>query len=147
MSKVTRTTGAAVATALAAVGGLHAVWAVSPWPLRSRAEFADLVVGVDEAQAPTPAMCGAVAAALGCAGYLIAARAGVLPAAGPRWVHGTGTGVAAAVLLTRGLAGPRLLERRGLGRTDRFRALDRRYYSPFCVALGTGAAVVAVRGT
>lgn len=144
MGKVVLATGAVAAAGLAAAGALHAVWAVSPWPLHSRAEFADLVVGVAESEAPTPAMCAAVAGALGAAAYSVGARAGVLPAAGPRWVRTVGAGTAAAVLLARGLAGPLLLESRGIGRTERFRALDRRYYSPLCVALGAGAAVTAV---
>jgi hypothetical protein len=139
-----RTTGTAVSAALAATGGLHAVWARSPWPLATRAQFADAVIGVGEERVPGPAACVAVAGLLGAASYLVGARAGALPAAGPRWLRRTGTGVVAGVLLARGAAGPVVFAR--IERTERFRRLDRRYYSPLCLALGAGAAVVAAAG-
>ncbi|MFB7943429.1 DUF3995 domain-containing protein [Kitasatospora phosalacinea] len=137
-----RTTAVAVAGALAAVGGLHALWARSPWPCRSRAEFADLVVGTTPEHLPSPAACLGVAGLLGTGAYLVAARGGALPATGPRWLRTAGTAGVATVLLARGLAGPRLLA----DRTPRFVRLDRHLYAPLCTALGTGAALVAARG-
>jgi len=137
-----RTTATAVAGTLAAIGGLHAVWARTPWPCRSRAEFADLVVGTGPDALPSPAACLGVAGLLGTAAYLVAARGGTLPPTGPRWLRTAGTAGVAAVLLTRGLAAPLLLT----DRTPRFVRLDRRLYAPLCTALGTGAAVVAARG-
>ncbi|MCP2310642.1 DUF3995 domain-containing protein [Kitasatospora paracochleata] len=147
-----RVTGGAVSAALAGIGGLHAVWARSPWPLKTRADFADAVVGVGEEQLPGPALCLGVAGLLGAASYLVGARAGVLPATGPAWLRAVGAGTVGGVLVARGLGGPALAGRDRGGRrdrderSDRFRRLDRRYYSPLCVALGAGAAVVAVRG-
>ncbi|MFC9326770.1 DUF3995 domain-containing protein [Kitasatospora sp. NPDC057015] len=141
-----RSTGAAVATALAVTGALHAVWAATPWPLRTEAEFADAVVGVGAEGLPSAAACLAVAGALGSAAYLVGARAGVLPAAGPGWLRTAGTGTVAAVLLARGAAGPLLFGSGRVERTERFRRLDRRYYSPLCLALGAGAGVVAAAG-
>jgi hypothetical protein len=135
-----------VTGALAAAGALHAVWTRSSWPLRDRAEFADVVVGVGVEQAPTPAMCAEVAGALGAAAYLVGARAGVLPAIGPRWLRTGGSATVAGVLLTRGIGGLVLSTSGRIPRSARFLRLDRRYYSPLCIALGTGAAVVAARG-
>jgi hypothetical protein len=141
-----RTTGTAVSAALAATGALHAVWARSPWPLRTRAEFADAVVGVEERRAPSPAACVAVAGLLGAGAYLVGARAGALPAAGPRWLRRAGAGTVAGVLLARGSAGPVLFTSGRVERSERFLRLDRRYYSPLCLVLGAGSAVVAVAG-
>ncbi|MFF4338436.1 DUF3995 domain-containing protein [Kitasatospora sp. NPDC001540] len=137
-----RRTAVAVAGTLAAVGGLHALWARTPWPCRSRAEFADLVVGTTPEQLPSAAACLGVAGLLGTGAYLVAARGGALPATGPRWLRTAGTAGVATVLLARGLAGPRLLT----DRSPRFVRLDRRLYAPLCTALGAGAAVVAARG-
>ncbi|GAA0701235.1 hypothetical protein GCM10010193_65070 [Kitasatospora atroaurantiaca] len=145
-----RATGAVVAGALGAIGVLHAAWMRTQWPLSSPAEFADAVVGVGVDRLPTPAMCAEVAVALGAASYLVGARAGVLPAAGPRRLRAVGTGAVAGVLLARGVGGLLLFGPEGSGRritrTERFARLDRRYYSPLCLALGAGAAVVAAGG-
>lgn len=139
-----------VAGALGAIGVLHAVWMRTPWPLGSPAEFADTVVGVGVERLPTPAMCAEVAVALGAASYLVGARAGVLPAVGPRLLRTAGAGAVSGVLLARGVGGLLLFGPAGPGRriarTERFLRLDRRYYSPLCLALGTGAALVAARG-
>ncbi|GHH73954.1 hypothetical protein GCM10018781_39670 [Kitasatospora indigofera] len=141
-----RGTGTAVAGALAATGALHAVWAATPWPLRTREDFADAVVGVGVEGLPSPSACLAVAGALGAAAYLVGARAGALPAAGPRWARKAGSGTVAAVLLARGAGGLLLFAGGRIERTERFRRLDRRYYSPLCLALGAGAGLVAAAG-
>ncbi|GAA2837327.1 DUF3995 domain-containing protein [Kitasatospora sp. CM 4170] len=140
-----RTAGAVVAGVLAGVGVLHAVWAVSPWPMRTPAELADAVVGRGD-EMPPPAACLAVAGALGAAAYLVGAEAGVLPAAGPARVRRAGVRTVSAVLLARGTGGL-LVSALGLGeQSARFRRLDARYYSPLCLALGAGAGAVAVAG-
>lgn len=140
--------GAVTAGALAAVGGLHAVWARSPWPLPDRAALAEAVAGVGPEEAPTPAMCLAVAGALGAAAYLVGARSGVLPAVGPERLRRAGAGTVAGVLLARGVLGPVVFRGEGgrVGRSERFRRLNLRCYSPLCVALGAGAAAVARGG-
>ncbi|WP_158071911.1 DUF3995 domain-containing protein [Kitasatospora sp. CB01950] len=137
-----RVTAAAVAGTLAAVGGLHAVWSRSPWPCRDREQFADLVVGVAPDRLPSAPACLGVAGLLGTAAYLVAARGGALPAAGPRRLRTAGSAAVAGVLLTRGLAGPLAFAHR----SPAFVRLDRRVYAPLCLALGAGAAVVAARG-
>ncbi|MFE7591759.1 DUF3995 domain-containing protein [Kitasatospora sp. NPDC057512] len=140
-----RVAGGVVAAALGATGVLHAVWAVTPWPLGSAEEFADVVVGRGEGVPPVGA-CLAVAGALGAGAYLVGAEAGVLPGVGPRRVRRTGVGVVAGVLLARGVAGPVVFGRVS-ARSERFRRLNVRYYSPLCVALGAGAAAVGLRGS
>ncbi|WP_405013531.1 DUF3995 domain-containing protein [Kitasatospora sp. NBC_01539] len=141
-----RVAGAVTAGALAVVGGLHGVWARGSWPLADRAELADAVVGVAPEEAPTAAMCGAVAGLLGAAAYLVGARSGVLPAVGPERLRRAGAGTVAGVLLARGVLGPVVFGGGLVPRTERFRRLELRCYAPLCVALGTGAAVVARGG-
>ncbi|MFB6891827.1 DUF3995 domain-containing protein [Kitasatospora sp. NPDC056327] len=139
---VARGVGTAVAGGLAAVGALHAVWTVTPWPLRTPGEFADTVVGSGEGVPPVAA-CLAVAGALGTAAYLVAAEAGVAPAVGPARVRRAGVRTVAAVLLARG-AGGLVVSGLGLaGSSERFRRMDTRYYAPLCLALGAGAAVTS----
>ena len=50
---------------LVAVGALHVLWVFSPWPLRSREEFARRVVGVPPEKLPSPGLTLAVAVLLG----------------------------------------------------------------------------------
>ncbi|MFE3502903.1 DUF3995 domain-containing protein [Kitasatospora sp. NPDC059160] len=142
--------GGVVSAGLAVTGALHAVWTVTPWPLRTPEEFVDTVVGAGEGP-PPPSACLVVAGLLGTASYLVAAEAGLLPAAGPRGLRRAGlqrAGVrtAAGVLLARGLTGPVVFGRLS-ERSARFRRLNLRYYSPLCVALGAGAAAVGWRGS
>ncbi|MFD8600200.1 DUF3995 domain-containing protein [Kitasatospora sp. NPDC059646] len=137
-----RITAAAVAGTLAGVGALHVVWARSPWPCRDREQFADLVVGVGPERLPSAGACLGVAGLLGAAAGLVASRGGALPPVGPRGLRTAGTATVAGVLLTRALAGPVAFARR----SPAFVRLDRRLYAPLCLALGTGAAVVAAKG-
>ena len=117
---------------LAAIAGLHIAWGLgSAFPFRTRANLADAVIG--SVDVPPPVACYAVAAALTTASLLVA-DVGILP---PR-VRRLGRIVIAGVLTIRGVAGI-------AGRTDalspgstspRFHRLDRRVYSPLCLALG-----------
>ncbi len=91
MSGAVRVAGAAVAAVLGATGALHAVWAVTPWPLGTPEEFADAVVGTGDG-VPPAAACVAVAGLLGTAAYLVGAEAGVLPGVGPGGCGGPGCG-------------------------------------------------------
>jgi uncharacterized protein DUF3995 len=121
------------ATGLAAIGALHVVWATgSSWPMRDRRLLTDAVVGSDGDRPPPPAACLTVAALLGTASALVDGRPRTLPA-----VSRLGSAGVVAVLTTRGVLGL-------AGRTDivspgslseRFRRLDRRYYSPLCLTL------------
>lgn len=121
---------------LAGIAALHVAWGRgSAFPFASREELADAVIG--SRAVPSPAACHAVAVALAAASALVADA----PIAPPP-LRRLGRGVVAAVLTVRGVAGL-------AGRTDllspgsaspRFRSLDRRFYSPLCLALAYGAA-------
>lgn len=123
----------AAASGLGALAALHVAWATgSAWPLGDRAELADAVIGRRGGAVPSPAACLAVAGALTTAAGLVGGR----PRSAPR-LRRLGVRAVAGTLLTRGGLGV-------VGRTDllspgsssaRFRALDRRLYSPLCLAL------------
>ena len=121
--------------ALASIAGVHVAWGLgSPFPFATRAELADAVIG--SGAVPPPGACYAVATALFAASALVADVR-----IGPRRVRRLGRQVVGGVLTVRGIAGL-------AGRTDvlspgsaspRFRRLDRRVFSPLCLALALGA--------
>ena len=127
----------ATAVSLAAIGALHGLWATgSTFPFPDEQTMADTVAGTTRAPG--------VPETVAVAGLLTAAAALVTDIAPlPRTIRRLGVGVVATVLAARGALGL-------AGRTDvlvpwtpsdRFVELDRRYYSPLCLALAAGAAV------
>ena len=120
--------------ALLAIGGLHAVWAGgSSWPTRGDDALAEAAGG---GRSHTPSECLAVTGLLTTASAVVAGR----PRRAPRLQRAAAAAVV-GVLAARGTFGL-------AGRTDllspgatsaRFRALDRRYYSPLCLALAATA--------
>ncbi|WP_128429465.1 DUF3995 domain-containing protein [Streptomyces cyaneus] len=133
--------GGTAAVGLGAVGALHGIWTFSPWPLAGRAEFARTVVGVAEADLPTPELTAAVAAALSAAAYVIAVQADLVPKLGPHRLVRQGVWVVAGVLLLRGSMG--LVSSALTSRPTDFTRWDLALYSPLCLALGGLAAYVA----
>lgn len=140
--QLTKLAGATAALGLGAAGALHTVWTFSPWPLGSRAEFARTVVGVAETDLPSAGLTATVAAALGSAAYLVAARARLVPQIGPRRLTRLGVGVIAGVLLLRGGAG--IISSGLASQPTDYTHWDLALYSPLCLALGGLAAYVAV---
>jgi hypothetical protein len=137
---------AAVASAgLLAAGALHAVWAFSPWPLDSRAEYAAAVVGVEESQLPSRPLVLAVAGLLGVASWLVVT--GAWPAnrlAASRLVRG-GLWTICGVLSIRGLGGL-VVSGFALGEAPaEFRHWDLVLYSPLCIVLGGLTGYVTAR--
>jgi len=128
-------TRSATAGALATVAALHVAWgrgATFPFPDRDGLNGA--VIG--RRATPSPTACFAVAAALTVAAALVADAPRL-----PRHLQRVGVSGVAVVLATRaalGFAGRTDLASPGSVST-RFRRLDRRVYSPLCVALAAGA--------
>ena len=130
-----RASSSLTSVTLAAIGGLHIAWGRgSSFPFAGQSELSDAVVG--SRVVPSAAACYAVAAALVTASALVADA----PIA-PRRVRRLGRQAVGGVLAVRGIVGL-------TGRTDmlspgstspRFRRLDRRYYSPLCLALALGS--------
>jgi hypothetical protein len=131
----------AAAGALLGIAALHVLWASgSSWPAEDREELADVMAGRVGGSVPSPTACLLVATLLASASALVASRPRRLPR-----LRRTGTIGVAVVLGVRGACGM-------AGHTDlvspgstspRFRRLDRRYYSPLCLALAATAASIA----
>jgi len=126
---------------LAAIAALHAYWGFGGvWPGRDAADCARRTGGFRGARAmPGPAACFTVAAAIAIAALIpifLAGRFGMLA---------TLAGLAVAlVFLGRGVAGFTPAWRR-LTPEEPFASLDVRYYSPLCLAIGTGFAALAIK--
>lgn len=118
-------------SALIGVAGLHVLWGMgSAWPAADRSRLADAVAGTVEM--PAAEACFGVAVALAAAAALVAG-AGVQY----RLLRVARAGIGAG-LVSRGVMGV-------TGRTvllvpwtpsRQFCDLDRRFYGPFCLALG-----------
>ncbi|MEW1912765.1 DUF3995 domain-containing protein [Kitasatospora sp. NPDC085895] len=140
-----RAAAVAAAAGLGAAAALHAVWAFSPWPLESRAEFATVVVGVDESRLPSGPATVAVAGLLGTAAWLVVTAARPRSPLGASRLVRSGVWTVSGVLALRGAGG---LVVSGLGLGDApagFRHWDLSLYSPLCVTLGALTGYVAVR--
>jgi hypothetical protein len=136
---VRQVSGVTAGGVLFALAGLHAAWgAGSAWPFPSRRELADAVIGT--AEVPAPAACFAVSGALAAAGALVAGWPRSRPV-----LRQAGVAGAAAVLAGRGVLGlagqTQLVSPSSL--SERFSRLDRRVYSPLCLALASAAALSA----
>jgi hypothetical protein len=126
------------AVSLGALGALHVLWAAgSAWPAADRATLAAAVGGFTKF--PGARACLTVAAALGAASTAVSGLPEPFEAAGR-----AASATAAAVLAARGLVGlaGRMPNAR---RSASFAALDRRVYSPLCLALALGAAAGVAR--
>jgi hypothetical protein len=126
-----------VAAGLLGVGALHVVWATgSSWPLGDKRQLTDAVVGTRDAEPPSPTACLGVAGLLATAAALVEGHPRRAPA-----LSRIGSAGVVAVLATRGGVG--LAGRTDLvspaSVTERFRRLDRRVYSPFCLVLAAMA--------
>ncbi|MDQ2858655.1 MAG: DUF3995 domain-containing protein [Candidatus Eremiobacteraeota bacterium] len=137
MSRLLRCSRGAGAVSLAGLSALHALWANgSAWPAPDRATLARAIGGFSEV--PSAPACLAVAALLGVAAVCVAglpppfARVARCGAAGTSLVLAARGGV--------GLAGAMP----HAGRSQTFARLDRRFYSPLCLALALAAAAGCV---
>ncbi|MGF7120458.1 DUF3995 domain-containing protein [Rhodococcus sp. BE178] len=135
-----RIAGLTGSSALAAAALVHTAWGLgSAWPMRSRADLADAVVGSDAM--PDARACFAVAGLAAAAAALVAGVGGMGRAATVARVA-LGAGVAA-----RGVAGGRAATKvLGLEEpSPRFVRLDNAVYRPLC--LGTAAAILTAAVT
>ncbi len=125
------------AGALLGLAGLHIAWAFGrSWPAEDRAALADRMAGRAGGSVPPRAACLVVAMLLASSSAFVAGA----PRRDAR-LRRIGAMCVAGVLGLRGSCGL-------MGRTDllspgstspAFRRLDRRYYSPLCVALAAAA--------
>ena len=128
-----RVARASAAVALLGIGALHAAWgAGSSWPMATRTELSEAVLGSPGLERGGAAACYAVAGALGAGAALVAGWPAQLDR--PRRVAVAGI---AATLAGRGALGltgrTHLVSPVSTG--ERFRRLDRRIYAPVCLTL------------
>lgn len=141
-----RTLAAIVAAlALLAVAGVHVYWGMGgAWPAKRREDLAPMVVGSPPGVAmPSTAMTLGVAAFLLCAALLPLIASGLLPSPLPMTASRAATIALASVLLARGLFGFIHHKVRPASVQVLFDRLNRRLYSPLCLALAAlvGAAL------
>ncbi len=128
---------------LAAIAVLHAAWGLgSHWPCESEAVLVRTAGGTPGAtRMYPPSSCFLVAALLAGVSVWPLFAVGVLPEAWPRWLTVLAGAGIALVFLARGVAGYTPAWRR-LQSAEPFATLDRRYYAPLCLALGTGFLII-----
>lgn len=144
VERLTKPVAVASAAALGGVAALHGVWAFSPWPLDSRARYAEVIVGVPEAKLPSATATLGVGALLSAASSLVLMRAGVVPRAGPEWLPRHGVRALSTALLLRGAAGLAVSSTGWGDAPEAFRRLDLRLYSPLCLALAAGVTATSL---
>ncbi|MEV0839200.1 DUF3995 domain-containing protein [Actinocatenispora sera] len=138
--------GAAVASVLAADGGLHTFWAVSgsPWPAH---DHRTLSAGLLDMQVPfTPAVLVPLAVLLFGGAALVAARAGLLGAVGrrlPRWLPYLATLAVTGGTAVRVAAGFGWLVTADPAST--FFRLNLAVYTPLCLLLAAAGLVLLRR--
>ncbi|MGK2948886.1 MAG: DUF3995 domain-containing protein [Acidimicrobiales bacterium] len=131
-----REIGSAVSGSVAAIvlaGGaiVHGLWARgSTWPVASREELADLVVG--RRPMPGPLACATVSTALAGAAAVTAHSSMTGRSKPGRWTRAAATAVS-GVLLVRGIGGA-VVDAGNVA--PEFRRWNRRLFSPLCVVLG-----------
>jgi hypothetical protein len=138
---------AALSLLLIAIAGLHFYWGRGGlWPVASEQELIATVIGnVRATRMPSPLLCTLVAAAIALTALwpLLLVSVPVTAAARPLLVLG-GFAIM-AVFLLRGIAGFVPAWRR-LHSCEPFASYDRRYYSPLCLLVAAGYAVLLSQG-
>lgn len=137
----------ALALLLAAIAGLHAYWGRGGlWPAASEDELIATVIGNAQArQMPSAGLCLLVALAIAVTAIwpLLLAHMSGIAALRPLLLLG-GFAIM-AVFLLRGIAGFLPAWRR-LHPREPFASYDRRYYSPLCLLIAAGYAVLLLQG-
>lgn len=138
---------AIIALVLFAIAALHAYWGFGGvWPGRDAEDCVRRVAGFSGVrQMPGPGPGFAVAGALLAAGVLTMLEGDLIASPLPSLLVSLATLCAALVFLGRGIVGFTPAWRR-LTPEQPFAALDVRYYSPLCLAIGAGLMILAVQG-
>jgi Protein of unknown function (DUF3995) len=129
---------------LTAIAGIHVAWGTGiRWPRKTEAELVTAVIGHRSDRMPSPNQCYLAALAIFIPGAIALMLAGIaqtpLP---PSLITVAGAG-AALVFAGRGIAGY-VPAWRARHPREPFASLDRHYYSPLCLILAAGLAVLLV---
>ncbi|MGX1787192.1 DUF3995 domain-containing protein [Bosea sp. NPDC055332] len=136
-----------LALLLAAIAALHAYWGRGGlWPAASEDELIATVIGNARAKRmPSPGLCLLVALAIAVTAIWPLLLAQVSGTATLRPLLQFGGFAIMAVFLLRGIAGYLPAWRR-LHPREPFAGYDRRYYSPLCLLIAAGYAVLLLQG-
>ncbi|NLH83772.1 MAG: DUF3995 domain-containing protein [Phyllobacteriaceae bacterium] len=136
-------TALSIFVVLTIVALLHAYWAFGGrWPGHDELSLARTVVGSKGITAmPARGPTLVVAVQIFLAGVVASARAGLVPTPLPATAQTVALAALATVFLVRGIAGFTPMFR-ALQSEEPFATLDRRLYSPLCLALGIGFAIL-----
>lgn len=128
-----------LALVLFVVSAFHLAWAAgSAWPCADRQTLMRTVVGNPDLRAfPSAGLTLAAALAIAAAGVFALFAGGILSLPQPRWLLTGGLAVLTLIFLGRGLSSYTLM-RVWSRPCEPFATLDRRYYAPLCIILGTG---------
>ncbi|CAN7509815.1 DUF3995 domain-containing protein [Bosea sp. LjRoot237] len=137
----------ALALLLAIIAGLHAYWGRGGlWPAASEDELIATVIGNAQARRmPSPGLCLLVALAIVVTAIWPLLLIGTSGTAALRPLLLLGGFAIMAVFLLRGVAGFLPAWRR-LHPLEPFASYDRRYYSPLCLLIAAGYAVLLLQG-
>ncbi|MCV9938627.1 DUF3995 domain-containing protein [Boseaceae bacterium BT-24-1] len=132
---------------LAAIAALHAYWGRGGlWPAASEDELIATVIGNAQARRmPSPGLCLLVALAIAVTAIWPLLLIGTSGTAALRPLLQLGGFAIMAVFLLRGIAGFLPAWRR-LHPREPFASYDRRYYSPLCLLIAAGYAVLLLQG-
>lgn len=135
----------ALSAILIVITSLHVYWGIGGiWPGTDAASCARAVVGVKGVQEmPTPFACFAVAACLVLATLWPLALMGVFATPFPQGGLAGAAVLIAMIFLGRGLLGFTPWWRR-LTPEQPFTRLDRLFYSPLCLLIGAGFAILGI---
>ncbi len=124
---------------------VHLYWALGGlWPANSPGELAQTVIGEPgREKLPPPLVTVSVAGLILAAGLIPALHLADIPSVLPDWLsHGT-LWLLAFVFISRG-AVTYLWVIKAEKLTEPFRTLNFRYFSPLCLILGTGFAILVI---
>lgn len=137
----------ALALLLGVIAGLHAYWGRGGlWPAASEEELIATVIGNARAKRmPSPGLCLLVALAIAVTAVWPLFLAQISGTATLRPLLRLGGVAIMAVFLLRGVAGYLPAWRR-LHPREPFASYDRRHYSPLCLLIAAGYAVLLLQG-
>lgn len=132
-------TSVLLALVLFVVSAFHLIWAAGfAWPCPDRQTLMRTVVGNPDLRAfPSAGLTLAAALAIAAAGLFALFAGGIFSLAQPRWMLSGGLAVLAMIFLARGLSSYTIM-RVWSRPCEPFATLDRRYFAPLCIGVGTG---------
>jgi hypothetical protein len=127
---------------LTAIAAIHVAWGAGMrWPGRTEAELVTTVVGHRRDTMPSPSQCHLAALAIFIPGAIALMLAGLVQTPLPPWLVLLAGAAAVLVFAGRGIAGY-VPAWRARHPREPFASLDRHYYSPLCLMLAAGLAVL-----